>query len=54
MLYYPWDIYLMDADGSNVRILLPLVGNVYDLKWSPTNSNLLLFGGTSFDNADGI
>ena len=54
LLYYPWDIYLMDADGSNVRILLPLVGNVYDLKWSPTNSNLLLFGGTSFDDANGI
>ena len=54
LLYYPWDIYLMDPDGSNVRILLPLVGNVYDLKWSPGNSNLLLFGGTAFDDTDGI
>ena len=54
LAYHPWDIYLMDPDGSNVRILLPSVGNAYDLKSSPTNSNLLLFGGTSFDNADGI
>ncbi len=54
LAYYPWDIYLMDSDGSNVRILLPLVGNVYDLKWSPTNSNFLLFGGTAFDEVDGV
>jgi Tol biopolymer transport system component len=54
LFYYPWDIYLMDADGSNARILLPLVGNVYDLKWSPTDSNFLLFGGTAFDDADGV
>lgn len=54
LFYYPWDIYLMDSDGSNVRILLPLVGNVYDLKWSPVNSNLLLFGGTAFDDKDGV
>jgi len=54
LLYYPWDIYLMDSDGSNVRILLPLVGNIYNLRWSPTNSNLLLFGGTAFDDKDGI
>jgi dipeptidyl aminopeptidase/acylaminoacyl peptidase len=54
LFYYPWDIYLMDSDGSNVRILLPLAGNVYDLKWSPTNSNFLLFGGTAFDDSDGI
>lgn len=54
LAYHPWDIYLMDPDGSNARILLPLVGNVYDLKWSPTNSNLLLFGGSSFGGTDGI
>jgi Tol biopolymer transport system component len=44
----------MDPDGSNLRILLTLVGNAYDLKWSPTNSNLLLFGGNAFDDSDGI
>ncbi|MBI5825425.1 MAG: PD40 domain-containing protein [Chloroflexi bacterium] len=54
LLYYPWDIYLMDADGSNVRVLLPLVGNIYGLKWSPINGNSLLFGGTAFDDMEGI
>ena len=54
LFYYPWDIYLMDADGNNARVLLPLVGNIYDLKWSPANSNFLLFGGTAFDDVDGV
>ena len=54
LFLYPWDIYLMNADGSNPRILLPLVGTIYGLKWSPTNENLLLFGGNSFDNVPGV
>ena len=54
LFFYPWDIYIMDADGTNARILLPSVGTIYGLKWSPTNENLLLFGGTSFDNAEGV
>ncbi len=53
-LHYPWDIYVMDANVSNVRILSPQLGNIYDLKWSPTNSNFLLFGGTAFDDKDGV
>ena len=54
LFYYPWDIYLIDTDGSNPRILLPLVGTIYGLKWSPTNPNLLLFGGNSFGNVPGV
>ena len=54
LFFYPWDIYLMNADGSNPRILLPVVGIIYDLKWSPTNEKLLLFGGNSFDHVPGI
>jgi Tol biopolymer transport system component len=54
LFFYPWDIYLMHANGSNPRILLPLVGTIYGLKWSPTNENLLLFGGNSFNHVPGI
>jgi len=54
LFLYPWDIFLMDADEHNPRILLPRVGTIYGLKWSPTNKNLLLFGGNSFDDVDGI
>ena len=48
------DIYLVDADGKNPKILLPSVGTIYDLKWSPVDENLILFGGTSFDNVNGV
>lgn len=54
LFFYPWDIYVMDADGSNPEILLPSVGTIYGLNWSPTNENILLFGGSSFDNVDGV
>ncbi len=54
LFFYPWDIYLVDADGKNPKILLPSVGTIYDLKWSPVDENLILFGGTSFDNVNGV
>lgn len=47
---YPWDLYLMDADGSNIRILMPQVGRPYQLKWSPSDSNLLAFAGDIYDS----
>lgn len=49
LLFYPWDIYLMNADGSNVRILLPEVGRPYQLKWSP-DSQYLAYAGDSQDS----
>jgi hypothetical protein len=48
-LLYPWDIYLMDADGGNIRILLPNAGRPYQLKWSPVNDTLLAYAGDSQD-----
>jgi hypothetical protein len=43
-LLYPWDLYLMDADGSNVRILFPKIGRPYQLKWSPDGKQLFFAG----------
>lgn len=39
---HPWDLYLMDADGGNVRILYPEIGNPYHVRWS-SDSRWLLF-----------
>jgi Tol biopolymer transport system component len=54
LFFYPWDIYRMDSDGKNPKIVLPSVGTIYDLKFSPVDENLLLFAGTSFDKKTGI
>lgn len=54
LFFYPWDIYITDENGENPEILLPSFGTIYDLKWSPVDENLILFGGTSFDNVDGV
>lgn len=54
LFLYPWDIYITDEKGKNPQILVPSVGTIYDLKWSPVDENLILFGGTSFDSVDGI
>jgi len=32
---YPWDLYLMDADGKNLRVVLPKIREAGLLKWSP-------------------
>lgn len=45
LLKYPWDIYLMDADGRNERIVVPMVSEAGILKWSPQD-DLLAFAGT--------
>ena len=49
LLFYPWDLYLMNADGSDVRILLPEAGRPYQLKWSP-DSQFLAYAGDSQDS----
>jgi Tol biopolymer transport system component len=45
LVNYPWDLYIMDEDGNNIRKILPLVDNAGDLSWSPTSA-FLAFGGT--------
>jgi Tol biopolymer transport system component len=52
LVSYPWDLYVMDENGNNVRKILPLVENAGDPIWSPTE-NLLAFDGT-IQGADGI
>ena len=39
-----FDLYLMDVDGSNVRLLLPQVGTLHDLTWSPDGGRLFFVG----------
>ena len=39
-----YDLYLMDADGSNARLLLPQVGTLHDLTWSPDGERLFFVG----------
>ncbi len=39
-----FDLYLMDADGGNVRLLLPQVGTLHDLTWSPDGGRLFFVG----------
>ncbi len=53
LLLYPWDLYLMDANGRNVRTVLPEAGGPYQLKWSPIARNLLAFSG-DFHGIPGI
>jgi len=48
----PWDLYVMDKDGNNPRIVFPLISHVGGLAWSP-NGDWLAFGGT-IDDVDGI
>ena len=52
LLLYPWDLHLMNADGSDVRILLSEAGRPYQLKWSP-DSQFLAYAGDS-QNSKGI
>jgi len=52
VLFYPWDIYLMNADGTDVRILLSDIEGANDMEWSP-NGEWLAFRG-SYDKTPGI
>jgi Tol biopolymer transport system component len=50
LLFYPWDLYLMDANGENLRILLAEVkGGVH---WQP-HGRSLSFGG-SYKDTEGV
>lgn len=44
LLYHPWDLYLMDANGGNVRVLVPGIGAPYQLRWSPDGQRLYFAG----------
>ncbi len=45
LLRYPWDLYLMDADGGNVRIVLPGIRSAGGPDWSPDGKFLAFTGG---------
>lgn len=44
-IYAPWDLYLMDKDGSRVTKVLSDVKFMDTVKWSPRNENLIAFRG---------
>ena len=48
-----FDLYLMDADGSDARLVLPQAGSLGGLTWSPDGEHLL-FGGRSPWGKEGI
>lgn len=50
---HPWDLYLMEGDGTNVRSVLSGLTDVHLVKWSPTNKNLLAFVGR-YKGKDGL
>jgi dipeptidyl aminopeptidase/acylaminoacyl peptidase len=52
LLDYPWDVYVMDANGENVRILFPGVRSLHQLKWSPQGTFLAFSG--NYQNVSGI
>ena len=49
---YPWDLYSMNADGQNLQVLVPSVGEAGTMKWSP-QSNELAFAGR-YKNRNGL
>ncbi|MCI0647579.1 MAG: hypothetical protein L0332_20665 [Chloroflexi bacterium] len=51
-MYHPWDIYLMDTDGDNLRVLLPDVVGVHIIKWSPEGNRLAFWG--TYNDDEGI
>jgi Tol biopolymer transport system component len=53
-LLHPWDLYLMEPDSKDIRILIPDLGRPYLLKWSPMDTNLLSFAGHIYDEIPGI
>ena len=44
-IFYPWQLYLMEADGSNVRVVLSDIQFLSEIKWSPVAENLIAFRG---------
>lgn len=52
LFYYPWDLYLMDANDKNVRIILPDIGAGGNVKWSP-QGKFLSFGG-QYNGLEGL
>ena len=44
-ILYPWQLYLMETDGSNVRIVLSDIQFLSEIKWSPVAENLIAFRG---------
>lgn len=44
-LDYPWNLYVMNSDFSNQKIVLTGIIHGNRLKWSPTDANLLAFSG---------
>jgi Tol biopolymer transport system component len=52
LVRYPWDLYVMDENGNQVKKIFPLVAQAGTLEWSPT-SNLLAFSGL-INDAPGI
>lgn len=52
LLFYPWDLYLMDADGSNLRIIQSGIQLAAVVKWSP-KGDVLAFAG-EYEGEKGI
>lgn len=44
LLDYPWDIYLMDAEGNNIRIIFSGVHSPTRLRWLPDGQHLTFTG----------
>lgn len=42
--YHPYDLFFMDADGSNARIALSQFGTLFNLTWSPDGAHLFFSG----------
>lgn len=53
LVLLPWDLYLMDEDGGNVRVLFPQIGNPYNMRWSPDGEWLFFSGSRRPVGADG-
>lgn len=41
---FPWDLFFMDPDGSNVRLVYEGLGNPYDLQWASDGRTLYFAG----------
>ncbi len=51
LFLYPWDLYLMNADGSDVRIILKTI-DTGPLTWLPQRNSLAFYG--EFAKEEGI
>ena len=50
---FPWDLYLMDSDGQNLRFLLRGVVKANNIKWVPNHNTWLSFSG-DYKGSEGI